>query len=71
VVTYTNSNDALLPNGTSGNATYSETITGWWSPDLGRFVKWVSNYGYATGFANPTYLKVYTQELQSLQTLPQ
>lgn len=71
VVTYTNSNDALLPNGSSGNATYSETITGWWSPDLGRFVKWVSNYGYATGFTNPTYMKVYTQELQSLQTLPQ
>jgi hypothetical protein len=67
VITYTSSNDSQLPNGNLGTATYSETITGWWSPEVGRTVKWVSNYGYATGFSNPTYMKVYTQELQSLQ----
>lgn len=68
VVTYTNSNDVQLPNGGLGTATYTETITGWWSPNLGRFVKWVSNYGYAAGFSNPTYMQTYTQELQSLQS---
>ncbi|PVY77784.1 hypothetical protein C7414_107113 [Cupriavidus alkaliphilus] len=67
VITYTNSNDTQLPNGNLGTATYSETITSWWSPELGRMVKWVSNYGYAAGFSNATFMKVYTQELQSLQ----
>ncbi|RZT42128.1 hypothetical protein [Cupriavidus agavae] len=67
VITYTNSNDAQLPNGNLGTATYSETVTGWWSPELGRTVKWVSNYGYAAGFSNAAFMKVYTQELQSLK----
>ncbi|AZG15998.1 hypothetical protein [Cupriavidus pauculus] len=67
VITYTNSNDVQLPNGNLGTATYSETVTGWWSPENGRTVKWVSNYGYPTGFSNPTFMKVYTQELQSLR----
>ncbi|REE92541.1 DUF3108 domain-containing protein [Cupriavidus plantarum] len=67
VITYTNSNDALLPNGNLGTATYSETITGWWSPDAGRTVKWVSNYGYAAGFSNASYTKTFTQELLSVK----
>ncbi|WP_342064827.1 hypothetical protein [Cupriavidus sp. OTU4895] len=68
VITYTNSNDSLLPNGNLGTATYSETITGWWSPELGRTVRWVSNNAYATGFSNAAYTKTFTQELQSLQS---
>jgi len=66
-ITYTNSNDTQLPNGAAGNATYKETILGWWAPDLGRIVKWQSNYSYATGFANPTYMTTYTQTLTSLR----
>ncbi|GJG97607.1 hypothetical protein [Cupriavidus pauculus] len=67
VITYTESNDTQLPNGSQGTATYSETVTSWWSPELGRTVKWVSNYGYAAGFSNASFMKVYTQELQSVK----
>ncbi|CAG2144350.1 hypothetical protein LMG19282_02565 [Cupriavidus campinensis] len=66
-VTYTNSNDIQLPNGNTGNATYKETILGWWAPELGRIVKWQSNYSYAAGFSNPTYMTTYTQVLTNLR----
>lgn len=60
VISYTNSNDP------AGFTTYSETLTTWWSTELGRVVKWRDTYGYPSWFSNLTYTNTFTQELISI-----
>ena len=62
---FTNSNDAGLPNGLSGSATYSQEGTCWWAPALRRMIKCEieSNFG-AT--APASYRKRYAMNLTAI-----